>query len=49
MSGGLDVFSGQIASEPTTLDIEATMMVYASALQLGAPRDEFILEGLVSP
>lgn len=49
MSGGLGVTSGQIASEPTELDIVATMLVYASALQLGAARDEFVMEGLVNP
>lgn len=49
MSGGPGVFSDQIAAEPTQLDIDATRMVYASALQLGATRTDFAREGLVNP
>lgn len=49
MSGGPGVLSGQLASELTTLDIEASMMVYASMLQMGASRDDFVREGLVNP
>lgn len=49
MSGGPGVTSDQIADAPTNLDIEATMRVYASALQLGALRSDFVAAGLVAP
>lgn len=47
MSGGPGVSSGDIAGEPTQLDIDASIMVYASGLQPGASRSQFVQEGLV--
>jgi hypothetical protein len=49
MSGGPNVTSDQIAAAPTNLDIEAVMLVYASALQLGALQSDFVSAGLVNP
>jgi len=47
MSGGPGVFSGDIAAQLTTLDIEAAKAVYGSSLDPGATRDDFLLEELI--
>ena len=49
MSGGPNVFSSQIASRPTALDIEAAQAVYASPLTPGATRVDFVRLGLIEP
>lgn len=49
MSGGPGVFSGQIAARLTALDAAAAQAVYASALDPGASRADFLRAGLISP
>ena len=49
MSGGPDVFSGDTAPRLSTLDIEAARAVYASSLNPGATRAEFVGAGLIDP
>jgi hypothetical protein len=48
MSGGPNVFSGQIALSLTPLDIAAAQAVYASGLNPGAKRDDFLRAGLIN-
>ena len=47
MSGGPGVFSGDIAIQLTTLDMEASRVVYSSPLSPGATRNDFIQHQLI--
>ncbi|MFQ5527824.1 MAG: hypothetical protein ACE5GX_16395 [Thermoanaerobaculia bacterium] len=49
MSGGPSVFSGDIALQLTELDIQAAQAVYASSLNPGASRADFVAAGLINP
>lgn len=49
MSGGPGVSSGQIAIQLTELDIQAAQEVYASSLNPGATRADFVAAGLIDP
>jgi hypothetical protein len=49
MSGGPGVFSDQIAPRLTGLDVEAAQAVYASPLDPGATRADFVRAGLIAP
>ena len=48
MSGGPDVFSGQIAVRLTPLDMAAARAVYRSSLAPGATRADFLDQGLIN-
>jgi hypothetical protein len=48
MSGGPNVFSGQIALQLTAIDIAAAQAVYGSGLNPGATKDDFIRLGLIN-
>jgi hypothetical protein len=48
MSGGPNVFSGQIAIQLSPYDLAAAQSVYRSGLSPGASRDDFIRAGLIN-
>src|SRR5262245_25964786 len=48
MSGGPNVFSGQIAVQLTALDIAAAQAVYGSGLNPGATKGDFLRAGLIN-
>ena len=49
MSGGKNVYSGQISGRLTELDIAALQTVYSSNLSPGATRIDFLKAGLINP
>jgi hypothetical protein len=49
MSSGPNVFSGQLPSQLTGIDIEAIQAVYSSNLSPGATRSDFVRVGLIDP
>ena len=48
MSGGPNVFSGQIALQLTPFDIAAAQAVYGSGLNPGATKADFLRLGLIN-